>query len=40
MIENYKPSREVVKLFLSRITERVRLSNKKPCKSKLHEARL
>ncbi len=40
MIENYKPTREDVKLFLNRISERVRLNNKKPWKSKLHEARL
>jgi hypothetical protein len=40
MIENYKPSREDVKLFLNRITERVRLNNKKQWKSHIFKAKL
>ncbi len=40
MIEEYKPTRENIKIFLKRITERVKRNNKIPWKSQHHEARL
>jgi hypothetical protein len=40
MIEKYKPSKEDVNLFLNRISERIRLNNKNPFKSKQFEKRI
>ena len=40
MIEKYKPTREEVKLLLNRISERIKLNNKKPWKTQVHEVRL
>jgi len=40
MIEEYKPTRENIKIFLKRISERVKRNRNTPLKSKRYEARL